>query len=133
MVKKEFPINLLTELHFEEVHLTDKQEERLYEVLNASMSYERRVFDRYYVYGVPIDSIAREEKRDSRQIAEWIATIAANVSAKKDYILTGIYQFVRKTVYFSLRRRKNRVARYEQPYTYFRQSFNIFTYTFLLQ
>lgn len=90
-MNKEFPLNLLTELHFEEIHLTPEQEDRLYEVLNASMSYERRAFDRYYVYGVPIAQIAKEEGRDSERVMLWVATIAANVAQKKQYILTGEY------------------------------------------
>ena len=87
----QFPTNLLKELHFEEIYLTDEQEARLYEVLNASMPYERRAFDRYYVLGVPIAQIAKEEQRTADQIMIWVATIASNVSQKKQYILTGEY------------------------------------------
>lgn len=85
----DFPENLLRELHFDSPYLTDEQEERFYEVLNASMSYERRVFDRHYVYHVPFSQIAKEEGRDINKIMIWAATIAANVEGKKNYILTG--------------------------------------------
>lgn len=87
----QFPANLLKELRFEEIYLTDKQEARLYEVLNASMPYERRAFDRYYVLGVPLAQIAKEEQRTVDQIMIWVATISSNVSQKKQYILTGEY------------------------------------------
>ena len=88
---KEFPVNLLTELHFEEIHLTPEQDERLYEVLNASMSYERRAFDRHYVYGIPVEQIAKEEGRTSKEVLVWIAKIVVNVQEKEHYILTGEY------------------------------------------
>lgn len=87
----DFPVNLLKELHFEDLYLTDQQEERLYEVLNASMTYERRAFDRFYVYHIPLESIAKEENRSVDQIMKWVATISGNVESKKDYILTGAY------------------------------------------
>ena len=88
----QFPANLLKELHFEEIYLTDEQEERLYEVLNASMPYERRAFDRHYVLGVPLAQIAKEEQRTADQVMIWIAKIATNVQGHKDYIMTGKYQ-----------------------------------------
>ena len=87
----EFPATLLKELHFEDVFLTDEQEERLYIVMSASMPYERHAFDRYYEMNVPIDQIAKEEGRDVGQIRNWIETITNNVLDKKEYILTGKY------------------------------------------
>lgn len=87
----QFPANLLKELHFKEIYLTDEQEERLYEVLNASMPYERRAFDRHYVLGVPLAQIAKEEQRTADQVMIWIAKIATNVQGHKDYIMTGKY------------------------------------------
>ena len=90
-MNENFPINLLRELHFDDVYLTDEQDERLYEVLNASMSYERRVFDRYYVYHVPLEQIAQEEGRSTGQVMAWIELIAGNVDEKRHYILTGEY------------------------------------------
>ena len=87
----DFPVNLLKELFFKEVYLDDKQEERLYEVMNASMSYERNAFDRYYVNGIPINTIAKEERRDPKQILYWVSKIAGNVKDHEHYILTGEY------------------------------------------
>lgn len=88
---QEFPQNLLTELHFEELYLTPKQETRLEEVIAASMPFERNAFDKYYVFHKSLEQIAKEESRDTDQIMKWIAKIATNVEGMKEYILTGKY------------------------------------------
>lgn len=94
-----FPENLLRELNFDDAYLTPEQEERLMEVINASMKYEQRIFYRRYLDLYPLDKIAKEEKMDVSRVHDIIDTTATRVAQMEDYILTGKYQ-----------RRKNRVA-----------------------
>lgn len=87
----DFPASLLKELGFETCYLTPEQEERFYEVVAASMSYEHDAFSRHYALGIPIDQIARDEGRNVKQILRWIIKIEANIQGHKEYILTGKY------------------------------------------
>ena len=86
-----FPENLLRELNFDDAYLTPEQEERLMEVINASMKYEQRIFYRRYLDLYPLDKIAKEEKMDVSRVQDIIDTTATRVAQMEDYILTGKY------------------------------------------
>ena len=87
----DYPANVLKELGFDPYYLTLEQEERLEEVVAASMPYEHDAFARFYGLNTPIDQIARDEGRNVKQIIRWIAKIESNIEGMKEYILTGKY------------------------------------------